>query len=59
VDPNTLTPPTAPLKVVVAEPESIDTVGVVAVEWVLTVEPKVILDPAVNAVAVLMDRAPS
>jgi hypothetical protein len=46
VAPNTLpTPPTAspiaPLKVVVAEPELISTVGVVAVEWVLIVEPKV------------------
>jgi hypothetical protein len=41
VVPSSLTAPTAPLKVVVAEPELISTVGVVAVEWVLIVEPKV------------------
>ena len=39
VAPKTLSAPTAPLKVVVAEPESIDTVGVVALECVLIVEP--------------------
>ena len=41
VVPSTFTPPTAPLMVVVAEPELIVRVGVVANECALTVEPKV------------------